>query len=212
MEKKKLRVPWYGYVALLITVLVLSGLLQLLPEPWSALDFQALLGEFGKVASVDGGVTNYRGTGGSGPRDAFLLIISLLPAIVLAFGIIEVTINYHGLLAAEKILTPIMRPLLGISGAGAVSLVGNFTSSDIGSATANSLYETGYLTDKERLILVAWQFSAPALVVNFYTLGAAAIPDLTVNASLILLLVIIMKFVGANIFRIYLNLFYKEEE
>lgn len=75
----KKRVPWYAYLTLFLTTLFLSGLLTKVEGPLSALDFTNVLGSFGKLGTVgkDSGVilaSNFKGIGGIGVQDGFLLI------------------------------------------------------------------------------------------------------------------------------------------
>lgn len=128
---------------------------------------------------------------------------------MLAFGIIGICTVYQGLKAAENLLTPLMKPLLGISGASAIGVVASFTSADAGAGFTNSLYEDNYLTKKQRLTFIAFQFSAPALIVNYYSLGSVLLDKTVLGPMIPLLIIILMKFVGANLCRIYLNVFAK---
>ncbi len=203
------RVPWYGYIALILTILFLSGLFQKSEGPIRALDFTNILGQFGSLGTLEEGTgtlaPNFRGTGGTGVRDSWLFVLWLVPSVMLAFGVIEVCTKFEGLKAAEKLLTPIMKPILGLPGAAAVGVVASFTSADAGAGITKSLRDENYITDAQRLIFVVFQFSAPALVVNYFSLGAALITYLAISPTIPLLLIISMKFVGANLCRIYLK-------
>lgn len=211
MKHSKNKIPFYGYIALILAILVLSGLLQN-NESWlGAFDFTNMLGKFGDISSPAGYTTIFRGVGGAGARDAFLFTLTLAPSVMLAFAIIELVSNYRGLLSAERLLTPIMKPLLGLSGASsAIGVVANLTSADAGASTINPLYESGYLDNKQRLIFTVYQFSAPAIIVNYFSIGAALLPLISVSASLCLGVIILMKFVGANLLRLYLKIFVKD--
>lgn len=203
------RVPWYGYVALFTTILFLSGIFQKFEGPLAALDFTNILGQFGALGTLNEGAgtlaANFRGTGGTGARDSLLFILWLAPSVMLAFGVIEICTNLQGLKAAQKLLTPIMRPILGLSGATAIGLVASFTSADAGSAFTKTLYDNDYLNDAQRLVFVVFQFSAPALVVNYFSLGAALMGHLAVSPTMPILLIIVMKFAGANLCRLYVK-------
>jgi hypothetical protein len=58
----------------------------------------------------------FRGTGGTGAKDGFLFALELAPSVILSLGIIAVTEGLGGLRAAQQLMTPILRPLLGVPG------------------------------------------------------------------------------------------------
>ena len=49
---------------------------------------------------------------------------------MLAMGLIEVVEHYGGLKAAQKLMTPILRPILGIPGICGIALVSSLQSTD----------------------------------------------------------------------------------
>lgn len=205
MEQRE-RVPWYGYLALILTILFLSGIFSGSEGPLAALDFTNTLGQFGDLGVVhdEGAVTlarDFRGMGGFGVRDGFAIVLQIAPAICLAFGVIELFNHYKGLEAAQKILTPIMKPLLNLPGASTVAFVANLISPDAGAALTNSFYEEGAISLNQNLIMTSFMFSAPAILVNYFALGSPIFPLLPVSMSVLLGIIIVMKFVGAFISR-----------
>lgn len=210
--KKKVvrKVPWYGYLALIGTILFLSGVFQYASGPLKAFDFLNAVGDFGNMGEITEGTgvlaSNFKGIGGTGAKDAFLLALTIAPAIIAAFGVVEICKEFDGLMAGEKLLTPILKPILGIPGSAGIALVTSLTSSDAGAALTSSLYSDGYLTDKERLIFTVFQFSSPTLVLNFFAVGAAALSSyIGKYLNIAFLVILFFKIFGAFMSRIYIR-------
>ena len=75
------------------------------------------------------------------------------------------------------------------------------------------LRETGCITEKEKTVFCAFQFSAGGTVgtvTNYLASGAALFGFVTVPIALPLVLIFVLKIFGANLVRIYLNRFEKE--
>lgn len=106
------KVTWVGYVAFVLTIVFFSGFFAKSTEWWRVLDFTVLNGSFGPV----NGALTFRGTGGTGAKDGFLFALELAPSVILSLGIIAVTEGLGGLRAAQQLMTPILRPLLGVPG------------------------------------------------------------------------------------------------
>lgn len=204
-------VPWYGYLALIFAIVFFSGIFATAKGPLAALDFGQLAGKFGTLTGINGKAATFSGQGGVGAREGFMFALSLFPSVMFALGIVEVIDYLGGLKAAQKLLTPILRPLLGIPGIAGLALVSSFQSADAGSGMTKALRENGEFTEKERIIFTAFQFSAGGTITNYLAIGAALFPALLVPIMVPLLLNICIKFVGANFVRIYLKRF-KEEE
>ena len=82
-EKKysgQVTVRWYGYVVLILTILFFSGIFSSAEGPIKALDFTNISGSFGSLGEIaeDAGTlaADFRGTGGSGARDAWLFALT----------------------------------------------------------------------------------------------------------------------------------------
>lgn len=195
-----------GYIALIFAVIFFSGLLSD-KENWaSAFDYSTLTGNFGTMSKE---TATFRGIGGTGAMDGFLFSITLMPAVILALGIINVLDKLGALRAAQRLLTPLMRPIMGVPGVGAFVCVTGLQSSDAGASIIKEARETGMITEKERFILATWLFSASGIMVNYFGSGAALFDALTVPIIVPLLVIIAGKFIGANIVRIVLNIKYK---
>lgn len=220
-EESQRRVTWGCYIALAFAVVFFSGLLQ--SSNWyGVFDFTTLNGSFGKVAygvkgtadGVQAVTTSLRGKGGSGARDGFIFALTLIPTVMFALGMINVLEHYGALEAARKLLTPLLRPLMGIPGNSGLALIASLQSTDAGAAMTRRLKDEGHLTKRETDVFTMFQFTAGATIVNFFSSGAVlftltlADGSLAVTSSLGLAVAImfVFKFVGANLFRIYLNL------
>lgn len=210
-------VPWYAYLTLLLTVLFLSGLFTGDSGVFSALDYSNVLGKFGKLGTVTEGVgvklaSSFRGMGGSGVRDGFIISLTFAPAIMLAFGVIEIYNDFKGLDAAQKLFSPILKPLLGLPGTSALAMISSITSSDAGAGITKSLHDGGHLNDNQLIILTTFMFSAPSILVNLYALGAPLNALVPIQISIPLLVILAMKFFGAILCRAYLALTSKKKE
>lgn len=148
-----------AYFALAFAAVFFSGLLGG-KEWYGVFDFTTLNGAFGKVVSKasleDGTLTTassaFRGTGGSGAMDGFLFALGLIPAVMFALGMINVLEHYGALRAARKLLTPLLRPLLGIPGTTGLALIGSLQSTDVGASLTRNLSDEGQISEKERCL------------------------------------------------------------
>lgn len=212
MEQK---VKWTGYLSLVLIILFFSGLFTNSDSILKAIDFNNILGQFGSLGTLEEGggtlASNFRGTGGSGVRDGFIFALTLVPGVMLALGIVNVVEHLGGLKAAEKILNPLLKPLLGVPGVGGITLIASLQSADAGSSMGKQLKDDNLITEKEKIIFCAFQFSAGGALTNFLGSGPALFGYLGgVSIIVPLSVIIIFKFVGANLMRLYLNTFVKE--
>ena len=86
-------------------------------------------------------------------------------------------------------------------------------STDAAAAMTKELSDNGYITEKEKAIFCAFQFSGASVITNFFASGAALFPfigDLAIWKPLVL--IIVLKFVGANAMRFWVNKMDKKEE
>ncbi len=202
------KVPWYGYLALIFAIVFFSGLLAKSSGPITALDFNTINGKFGVMK--DAAKATFQGQGGLGARDGFMFALTLFPAVMLALGVVEIVDYLGGLKAGQKLLTPVLRPLLGIPGIAGLALVSSLQSTDAGASMTRMLRENGNITENEKTVFAAFQFSAGGTITNFLSTGAALFGILSVPIVVPLVLIFGLKFFGANLMRIYLNKFEKE--
>jgi len=196
-------VPLSGYIILVVAILIFSGIFASSKGWITVFDFDTLNGKFGTMK--DAAKATFVGSGGFGAKDGFMFALSLVPGVMLALGIIEVVEHLGGLKAAQKLLSPILRPILGIPGITGVALISSLQSTDAGAGMTRALYENGQITEKERLIFSAFQFTAGGTVTNYLSSGSALFAFLTVPTMWPLVVLFLMKIFGANIMRFYLN-------
>ena len=123
---------------------------------------------------------------------------------------ITVLEHYGALRAARVLLTPILRPLLGLPGSCGLALITSLQSTDGAAALTRQLKDAGELNEAEVNIFCQFQYSADATITNFLSSGAvlftltAADGKLAVPTSIgvCLGLILVMKFVIANVMRL----------
>ena len=193
-----------NYIALAFAVVFFSGLLQS-TEWYGVFDFTTLNGAFGSI--LDGG--SFRGTGGHGARDGFVFALTLVPTCMFALGMINVLEHYGALKAARQLLSPLLRPLMGLPGSAGLALIGSLQNTDTGAGLTKNLLEDGELNQQEADIFTMFQFSAGAAIVNFFGSGAVlfTLPNVEVPSSIGMTIgvMFIFKIIGANIMRMYLK-------
>ena len=72
---------------------------------------------------------------------------------MLAIGCLEVLSYYGAIKAAHKLLTPLLRPLLGVPGLTGLALITDLQSTDAGAALTKELYDQELITKKELTII-----------------------------------------------------------
>ena len=200
-------VRWTGYVALVVVVLFFSGAFSECTGLLSCLDFTVLNGSFGMIAE---GFT-FMGKDGSGARHGFLFALSLVPGIMLALGVVEVAERLDALRAAQRLLTPLMRPLMGLPGIAGLALISSMQSSDAGAAMTRELSEKGLISEAEKVIFAAFQYSSGSSITVYLSMGIALFPYLSVSHLVPLGVILFYKIVGMNLMRLYLHLVAKKE-
>lgn len=195
------KLTWRGWLSFIVIAISFSGILKDM-GPWSALDFTVLLGKFGQIAESG----NFVGKGGVGAIQGFMVGLTLLPTVILALGFVRVVESQGALLAAERVIRPILKPLMGLPGCVGLALISSFTTTDVGAAISRQLYEEGKITDDERTVFVAYQYAASGTLANTINSGAPLIPISLLSFGVILVVEVIVKIIGANLVRFYLML------
>ena len=211
LTQEEVKVSYGGYIGLVFAIIFFSGLVVSIKDAsWlSAFDFTTITGSFGTMKEP--AKNTFMGAGGKGAREGFIFGFYLIPAVMLALGIIEILDQLGALRAAQKLLSPILRPVMGVPGAAGLALITTLQSTDAGAILTKQMYDTGMANEKERIIMTGWQFSAAGIISNYFASGSALFSFLTVPIIVPLVVVFIMKFVGANIIRLALASFYKED-
>ena len=202
------RAPWTGYAALIIVTLFFSGAFAGGPGWLRWLDYSTLCGSFGKIA----GAGDFLGKEGAGARHGFLFALSLIPGIMLALGAVEVADRLGALRAARKLFTPLMRPLMGLPGTAGLALISSLQSSDAGAAMTRELSDRGLITEAEKVIFCAFQYSSGASITVYLSMGVALFPFLNVSHLAPLGVILVFKVVGMNLMRLYLRMVSAKKE
>ena len=222
MEKEKVenqeieKVSWKAYLVLAFAIIFFSGVAVIIATKYpdikglSAIDFSVLNGKFGVMKTP--ATANFQGQGGTGAMAGFLLALSLFPTVMFALGFIEVVEHYGGLKAAQRILNPLLRPLLGLPGLAGLALISSLQSTDAGSGMTKALFDEGLINEKERTIFSAFQFTAGGAIPNYISVASALMAALVSVMPFFIPLVVILffKVVGANMARFYVTYIVKE--
>ena len=216
-----------AWFALAFATVFFSGLLGG-KEWYGVFDFTTLNGAFGKVvskASLEGNTLTtatsaFRGAGGHGAMDGFLFALGLIPAVMFALGMINVLEHYGALRAARRLLTPLLRPLMGLPGNTGLAMIGSLQSTDVGASLTRSLADEGEITENEKDIFAMFQFSAGAMITNFFSSGAILFtliavdgtPAVPTSIGACIAVMFIMKITGANMMRLVLTFPRKKSE
>lgn len=196
------------YLALLLIILFFSGVFQNGPEFLRAFDYNTLLGKFGTIGDTN---SNFVGKGDISVRQGFLFALSIIPGIMLALGAVSVAAYFGALDAARVLLTPLLKPLLGIRGQSGLALIGSLQSSDAGAAMTRELCDKDLITPKERNIFTAFQFSSASSITVYLSAIPAVSSYLEVPLLMPLMLIIVIKVFGANLMRVLMH-FRKQEK
>ena len=202
LEQQK--TTWGSYVAFVFAIVFFSGLLATSQEWYKVFDFTVLNGAFGKISGEASKTFTFRGVGGSGARDGFMFALELIPGVMLALGIVAVVEGLGGLRVAQNLLTPLLKPMLGIPGICGLALIANMQSTDAGAGMAKEMHEKGQISDEQRSIFIAYQSSASGMISNYFASGAALFSFMLGPIILPLIVIFSFKIIGANLMRLYL--------
>ncbi len=200
------KLSWKSYVAFIGAVIFFSGIFADANNWTKVMDFTVLNGSFGSWETAAGKMASFRGSGGTGAKDGFMFAITLLPALLFAIGIIHVVEGYGGLAVAKKWLTPLLRPLLGIPGTCGLALIANLQTTDAGAGMTKVLHQEGLIDSRERAIFSGYQITGSAPITNYFSSAVAVFPVLLVPVGLPLLVILVFKFIGGNIVRLYIRM------
>ena len=206
-----------NYISLAIAIVFFSGVCAS-THWWGIFDFTTLNGGFGKLVSgvsqnADGihtAMANFRGKGGSGAIDGFMFALTLVPTVMFALAMITIFDHFGALKACRQLLTPILRPLIGVPGAAGLALIASLQSTDGGAALTRQLKDDNVLTDREINNFAAFQMPADACITNFFSSGAVLFtllaadgkPAVPVSLGVCLGVLLVGKVCGANLMRL----------
>ena len=197
-----------GTISLLCAIIFFGGFAK---DVWGGIfDFGKLTGQFPEW---------FKTAGGTSAKGGFIFALSLIPSVMLALGFVAIFEHYGALAAASKWLSPILKPIMGIPGSCSISLIASTQSTDAGSSTTKFLRNEGKITYKELLIFAAFQFSAGALLTNFLSSFAPLLlvsdkagTTAPVSIAMCLGIIFVFKIFGANLMRLYVKKFVKDDE
>lgn len=193
-----------GYLAFFLTIIFFSGVFSGTDSWWRVFDFSVLNGSFGQLPGANGATTSFRGAGGAGAKDGFLFALELAPSVILSLGIISITDGLGGLRAAQQLMTPVLKPLLGIPGICSLALIANLQNTDAAAGMTKELAQEGEITERDKVIFAAYQTSGSAIITNYFSSGVAVFAFLGTSVIVPLAVILVFKFVGANILRVWL--------
>ena len=192
-EEKELKVTWKGWLSLAFLIVCFSGIFAHQDNFLRAFDLSAMLGSFGHA---EGAKISILGTG--------------VPTLMVAQGLIEVCQHMGALNAAGKLFRPLFRVILGVPGVIGLAFVSSFTSSDVAAFMTRNMAEEKIISDDHRTIFAAYQYAGSAPITNTIGSGAALLPISLLPVGIIIALIILVKFIGANIVRAYLVYYHKK--
>ena len=167
-----------GYLAFFLTIIFFSGVFSGTEGWWRVFDFSVLNGSFGQIANGAAQTTvTFRGAGGTGAKDGFLFALELAPSVILSLGIISIT---DGLIA-------------------------NLQNTDAAAGMTKELAQDGEITERDKVIFAAYQTSGSAIITNYFSSGVAVFAFLGTSVIVPLAVILVFKFVGANLLRIWIN-------
>ena len=206
-----------SYIALAFAVVFFSGLAAS-SQWWGIFDFTTLNGGFGRLVSgvteksgeISTAMANFRGKGGSGAIDGFMFALALVPTIMFATAMIAIFEHYGALEAAERMLNPILRPLMGLPGSCSLAIIASLQSTDAGAVLTRTLKDSGEITENETYIFSAFQMTADAAIGNFLATGIVFFSLRAADGSLVvpttigvcLGVILLGKVFAANVMRL----------
>ena len=200
-----------AYIALAMAIVLFSGVFYKMPDAYKwlgAFDYTTLIGKFGTIA---GSANNFQGAGGVSARAGFLFSLSLIPGVMLAMGLIEVLSHYGALRAAQVLLTPLLKPILGVPGYTGLALITDLQSTDGGAALTRALYDEKRITTQNLITIAAWQYSGAGCISNYYSTVSAMFSFYLCPVWVPMVVIMVMKFVGGAFIRTLLNTVYKKD-
>ena len=192
------KVGWKGMLALAFGILFFAGVFATVQgaEWLKAFDYSTLIGKFGTMK--DPAKATFVGMGGVSARGGFIFALSLIPSVMLAIGVVDVLDHYGALSAAQKLMTPLFKPLMDVPGLVGLALITDLQSTD-----------AGLIDKREQTIIAAWQYSGAGTISNYFAIAGALFGFILCPIIVPVIIIMVMKFVGAMICRFALDTIYK---
>ncbi len=96
--------------------------------------------------------------------------------------------------------------LLGIPGICSLALIANLQNTDAAAGMTRALAQEGEITERDKVIFAARQTSGSANITNYFSSGVAVFTFLGRRSSFPLVVILLFKFIGANLLRIWINI------
>ena len=217
LQKDRERIGFGAYFSLIFACIFFSGVLQS-SEWWGVFDFSTLKGAFGKVVvGLSGGADGTAAhaswvisadVAATVSFDGFMFALTLFPAVMFAIGMVTV-LTLRRIEAAGRMMTPIMRPILGLPGVVVLSLITTLQAIDAGAAMTKGLEETKQMTHIEVLRSTAFQITSGGCLTNFFSSGAVLFTlvaadgrSIPLTMGFTFLVILACKFINSFIMRL----------
>jgi nucleoside recognition membrane protein YjiH len=100
---------------------------------------------------------------------------------------------------------------MGLPGIAGLALISSMQSSDAGAAMTRELSEKGLISEAEKVIFAAFQYSSGSSITVYLSMGIALFPYLSVSHLVPLGVILFYKIVGMNLMRLYLHIVTRKE-
>lgn len=100
---------------------------------------------------------------------------------------------------------------MGLPGRCGLALITDLQSTDAGAALTKEMADQQQIGKKELVVMSAWQYSGAGLINNYFAIGSALFASMSAPIIIPLLLMFVLKFVGAAFVRFVLNSVYKKD-
>jgi spore maturation protein SpmB len=91
-----------------------------------------------------------------------------------------------------------------VPGVCSLALIANLQNTDAAAGMTKELTDEGAITDQERAIFATFQTSGSAIITNYFSSGAALFTVITIPVITPLAVILVFKFVGANVLRLWI--------
>ncbi len=193
-----------GYLAFFLTIIFFSGVFSGTDSWWRVFDFSVLNGLFGQLPGANGATTSFRGAGGAGAKDGFLFALELAPSVILSGDYFNYRWSWW-ITRRAAVNDACAKTVVGHSRICSLALIANLQNTDAAAGMTKELAQEGEITERDKVIFAAYQTSGSAIITNYFSSGVAVFAFLGTSVIVPLAVILVFKFVGANILRVWLN-------